>query len=127
MINDNAKLWIETLESDRFKQGRNRLAVRSALDSEDFEFCCLGVACELYVEANPDEIYVEETSYGKGYDGYDVSLPVKVREWLGLADYHGRSLREDVVALTYLNDSGYYSFKEIAAVLKDEENKYFVD
>lgn len=36
-------LWVEELRSGNWKQGRNRLG------TEDGKFCCLGVACELYI------------------------------------------------------------------------------
>jgi hypothetical protein len=45
MLNPNAKKWVTALRSGRFKQGR------SVLNQGDRALCCLGVACEVAIEA----------------------------------------------------------------------------
>jgi hypothetical protein len=96
------ELWAQALESGQYKQGYGRLA------PDDQRHCCLGVACELAVQAKviPD------------YDPWDGDLAAyePVREWLGLATdegaYEGGNLVKD-------NDTA-RTFTEIAATIRAE-------
>lgn len=49
-MNKNAKRWVAALRSGEYKQTKNKLR------SED-AFCCLGVACDLFVNGNKWETY----------------------------------------------------------------------
>jgi hypothetical protein len=44
------ELWVNALESGEFKQGANRL-----YKPDENQWCCLGVLCELYRRAHPED------------------------------------------------------------------------
>jgi hypothetical protein len=131
-MNENAKAWVAALRSGEFKQGKNVLR-----SNEDY--CCLGVACELYhrqFEAyiwesfeNPEEDNDEMTVYS--FDGDDLQLAERVREWLGLATNIGAYRRgaDDPISarpsLAEKNDTG-AKFEEIADIIEREPDGLFV-
>lgn len=93
-------------------------------------FCCLGVACDLYIKANPSEIErgIEDLekegrvfSYTTDFGDTYTELPEKVRDWLGLENVEGEMLVEiaGYRSLAGLNDSG-FSFEEIAEIIEAE-------
>jgi len=96
--------WIEALRSGRYAQGCGRLR------RHDDKYCCLGVLCELAVEAG-----VLEEPYlivSMGYYTYpdngrveDSVLPPAVCAWAGLPDSIG-SLPTAPGSLALANDSG---------------------
>ena len=107
--------WLHALRSDKFKQGRDYL-------HKDGRHCCLGVLCELAVDAGVIDAFKAEgrpTMYGE-YG--ETSLPPEVQLWAGL--------REDIPSvsveiegeqqhLASLNDNG-WTFKEIADIIEKE-------
>lgn len=107
-MNPNAQKWVEALESGRFKQGTRALAPTS--DTR----CCLGVACELAIEAGVLDAYQPD-------DGTLYPYP-EVTRWLGLRSSAGSYGRTE---LTYDNDSG-KSFAEIAQIIRTHP-ELFVD
>jgi hypothetical protein len=125
-LNVNAKLWVEALESGKYKQGQRRLT--TVRDGEQFD-CCLGVACKLYEsvvgglqpKVNEDTwvTYVE-------YDGHECTvLPEKVMNWLGLSECSGRYKDgEAYFQLSEKNDNG-MSFSEIAAIIRAQPKELF--
>lgn len=112
-MNDPAKKLVEALRSGRFKQGQGYL-------NKNGELCCLGVACELYIEAGGD---LPKTLIGSHYNyGTEkYALPEVVREWLGFNSPAGRyatgSLEED-------NDNG-EPFEGIATKIEREPEGLF--
>lgn len=97
--------WIAALRSGKYTQGRSRL--RTA----DNRFCCLGVACDL---KNPKQ-------WNVGFEGkylYDFSTgmpPLSVMREFGMRYYSdGIDPRE----MAGKNDSGKWSFSEIADVIE---------
>lgn len=110
-MNSNAKAWVKALRSGEYKQGKG------VLRNKEDEFCCLGVACDLYCKAVED-IYDPDT---ESYGGKDCRLPDKVMEWLGLGggfgDYFGSSLSTK-------NDNG-TSFSDIAGIIESEPEGLF--
>lgn len=81
--------WIDELRSGKFKQGR------LALRSQNNEYCCLGVLCELYRQEHHGEGIVWELP--RSYDNIDglhlnidedagETLPVQVMYWANLAE-----------------------------------------
>lgn len=72
--------WAERLESGKYKQGRG------ALRRDDGTFCCLGVLCEIAVEAGviPQPIQTVWTGGKFAYDGQTNLLPESVFTWAGL-------------------------------------------
>jgi len=131
-MNNNAKKWLRALRSGSYKQGVGGL---HSIDQEgNSTFCCLGVACNLYLNevgdlttrnARGNDI---ETSvaYGEEYS----YLPRQVAEWLGLWSYDGTFLDPENIllpeerSLADLNDNG-TSFTDIAAVIEHRESALF--
>lgn len=117
-MNSNAQAWVAALRSGRFRQGTDKLGW------PDGRRCCLGVACEVAIEAGlevskttrigPDEDVV--------FDGSWSDLPPSVREWLGLATPNGEPA--DGPPLSNRNDSG-QTFAEIADFIDSEPRGLF--
>lgn len=125
-------IWLEALNSGRFQKGKGwlRLAFR---DRED-EYCCLGVLCELAVEAKvippPNaaewrlgvEVYVH--AYYQNQKDHVSSwrstkmLPAAVTGWAGLASSDGEFLQEDSFkdSLVRINDRSDTFAPVIAAI-----------
>lgn len=126
-MNENAKKWIETLETTDFPQGKQ------SLRSQD-GYCCLGIACDLYSKLSPKGLktdikeYIDrddDKEYFTCYYGEckeEAYLPVEVSNWLGMIDYH--IFGDPQFKLANLNDNG-KSFKEIAEFLKTNEANIF--
>jgi hypothetical protein len=109
MLNANAKKWVKALRSGEYKQGNMRLR------SGD-EFCCLGVACDLYGARNGKKWQ------GNYFMGNNARLPEAVKDWLGLASALGVSF--GMKSLAMLNDAG-ASFSEIADIIESEPEGLF--
>jgi len=121
-MNENAKKWVAALRSGRYRQTRGHLADRSG-------FCCLGVACELYIEAGndlskmPDGRPDGEIRYGDE----TAQLPNEVQQWLGLR--HSTGLVDGLfgrspMQLSALNDHG-MSFEALADTIEDRQEDLF--
>jgi|SRR5579864_7439254 len=126
------KLWIDALRSDRYKQGTGYLASTYESNDDCFKFCCMGVACEIYME-NGGKLQVEERQflgtacnykyriYGIGpyncynYDASPTVLPDVVRSWLGLKTNNGGI--DEHECLTNKNDKG-VMFDKIADIIE---------
>ena len=123
-MNDNAKKWVSALRSGEYKQGKEVL--RNISD----QYCCLGVACDLYSKEHELEIFAGRQFYyyGKEHFAY---LPLVVRDWLGLTTEYGAydeyiGHEDDVGnSLTALNDKG-VPFKRIADIIESEPEGLFV-
>lgn len=114
--------WVNALRSGKYKQGRSYL--RNNAD----EYCCLGVACDIY-DPKRWEKAASRWMYLEGSSQNDVTLPEEVRDWLGLdpetddprVRYRGRTL-----GLTILNDGSTdlgiqpHTFAEIADLIEAE-------
>jgi len=107
--------WLHALRSDKFKQGRDYL-------HKDGKHCCLGVLCELAVDAGVIDSFKAEgrpTIYG-GYD--EATLPQEVQDWAGLTEdipVVSVEIDDEEQHLASLNDNG-WTFKEIADVIEKE-------
>lgn len=127
-MNKNAKKWVVALRSDEFEQGRGKLCrVRGGKKL----YCCLGVACELYLQEHDDLERRDDGTYLDTEGIFHVSyLPKVVREWLGLGDsYGGWSQAYDPIpgaALSARNDAG-ASFLDIADIIEQEPKGLFKD
>ena len=120
-MNKNAKSWVVALRNGKFTQAMGRLNIRNT-------YCCLGVACELYIASGAEALtkikFDEETSY----DGETVCLPTIVQEWLGLTTVTGTfdPFNPEVsLDLTYMNDC-VLNFNEIADLIESEPEGLFV-
>jgi hypothetical protein len=72
------------LRSGNYTQGRSRLAGFD-LSQKQWQYCCLGVACELYQE-HVGGLPVQILDGEKQYDRQNSHLPEKVRKWLGFKE-----------------------------------------
>lgn len=93
------KLWIEALESGKYRQTQGRLA---APVNKKRAYCCLGVLCE--VAGIPRERYT--------YDGDSAYLSPNL-----LTKFEITDIQQSV--LTKMNDEELSSFKEIAQWIKE--------
>lgn len=110
------ELWVEALLSGEYKQGQNYLR-------QNDNFCCLGVACDIYQKDGPGDLEVHEIE-GTGiynYNSFHSVLPSRVLDWLGLmrsdATYKNGSLIAD-------NDNG-TTFKGIAEIIVSRPEELF--
>lgn len=121
--------WVARLRDPSVKQGRG------ALRTDRDEFCCLGVLCELAVEAgvitapalvkhecsNPDCPERGSSKYAYGGTGEISYLPESVQRWSGLDQRAPGVLSPDESgpyhSLAYMNDHG-RSFTEIADIIE---------
>jgi hypothetical protein len=104
-VKENLKMWIEALESGRYKQTHHKLQ-----DSQGF--CCLGVAAEIKgIKGHFDcELDIASFDFNGAY--WDRFLPEDFVKQFGLTD-------GEQIKLAGLNDSG-WSFVEIAALLRNK-------
>ena len=51
MKESDVKKWVKALRSGEYQQGYENLCKEDEI-SGDFEFCCLGVACDILIEAD---------------------------------------------------------------------------
>jgi hypothetical protein len=111
--------WLRALESGEYKQARRALQKNGG-------FCCLGVACDLF--AKKVKAYIH--TYEDGSVDY-VDLPPAVRDHLGMRTTNGMYGFADtdgpVLDLMHLNDAKRWSFKQIAAFIRKNANKLFVE
>ena len=114
MMNDNTRKWIEALRSGEFEQGQGALRKGN-------QYCCLGVACELYRREHPDSVAWDLIGLNMTFYGKHSTLPIRVRDWIGLRTIDGSYQR---VSLINMNDDG-YTFEEIADVIESEPEGLF--
>jgi hypothetical protein len=137
VLNDNAKAWVAALRSGKYKQAVGVLTQEA--DGEIIGHCCLGVACELAVEAGVvkrferKEHYYRDVVYGPDEHCVERTvLPRLVAAWLGLREANASFPSRDPAdkaaeteALTSMNDAQ-RSFEEIADVIEQEPPGLFV-
>jgi hypothetical protein len=127
----NRRIWVEALRSGEYEQGNGKLQTLSG------KFCCLGVACDVFKEDNPDV----KAEWVESYDCvefivhtnepkpacYCGSCPPQigfrkevesglpgdsVNNWLG---FDG----EDCSAFAAMNDESELTFEEIAIYVEE--------
>lgn len=134
--------WIEALKSGDYTQTKLNLR-----DTEGF--CCLGVACDLFIKetgvgrwGDPTSEGIipffypvpEEESWGENLKEVEVDetseLPDIVREWIGMRSNDG-SYFKDTGLLNYdclaANNDGGLTFEEIATIAESRPMDLFVD
>lgn len=132
------ELWCTALESGDYPQTEGFLRVTENHDEEDDApvpgYCCLGVLCELAVQAGVIPPGAEElgeggrltrVTYGKPRgDQSDYRLPAAVVRWAGLGHVPNSKSpaipdrNGDMNALANMNDSD-YKFPEIARLIRE--------
>lgn len=106
------KMWVEALESGKYRLGKHYL--RKSGKNGD-QFCCLGVLCDLA----PRRLGKwDKDNDGYTFDGTPDVLPHDVVDWAGLEDTNPR-VRDGTDTLAQMNDRG-CSFKTIAKVIREQ-------
>lgn len=103
---ENLTKLSNALRSGEYRQGMGMLRTK------DNEFCCLGVACDLYAKENGLD-WQEIADGSWKFNGYRNYLPSEVASWLGI-DRWGDFNQE--TALSSMNDAG-ATFEEIADII----------
>ncbi len=103
MKQEIAQQWTAALRSGEYQQGKHYLHT-------DNTYCCLGVLCELYKHAHPDQ----QPDTPGGYFGHTSALPSAVQSWAGMCSQRGEVPGEHTLA--HLNDGG-VSFTDIANII----------
>lgn len=125
-------IWVEALRSGKYNQGKGFLKT-------DNGFCCLGVLCDIYAKtqkkrgfqrSHADPSVFQITGVGGNTYGHRRILtkipPDHIYKWAGMSPYIktlynvkiGNNLHR-ITSLAELNDSGKYSFDEIASVIEN--------
>lgn len=139
MREDVKNLWVEALRSGEYRQGVGRLAKK--VDGRK-EHCCLGVLCDLAVKAGVvferETLPISSNPWYANYafdESYEITLPEVVSEWAGLQDdnpsveaalYKSEDDDDEYVpidgeySLAELNDSGNYTFEQIADLIETQ-------
>ena len=115
--------WIKRLRSGEYLQGRS---VLKQDENDKCLHCCLGVLCEMYVEAHPEANW--QLAVGNSHARYyklcgiempeAAVLPREVIEWSGMDSTTGLF---ESSSLAQINDKG-YTFEMIADII--EANKH---
>jgi hypothetical protein len=106
MKKEVAYKWIEALRSGKYEQGRQQLK------TQNDEFCCLGVLCDIMRPA--------DKTWDECYFINDALLPYFIKLEVGMKDVYG-SLGD--TALVTLNDKTKLSFNEIADIIEENWEK----
>ena len=132
MLNPNAQKWVDALRSGKYVQGQYRL------HPADDQFCCLGVACDLFAKENPTHGEWINGSFITLRDDSRSTLAIEVADWLGMKrdprapnlqnrngtygmdgiGYVGTNLVED-------NDTHNKTFAEIADIIEAHQKELF--
>lgn len=113
-MNKNTRDWIAALRSGEYSQ-----TIGTLKDSSGF--CCLGVACDLYI-AEHDTGWDRDVFHDSfALHGLQDILPVEVADWLGIP-MHYPSRRDPLMygtsTLSGLNDNG-NTFETIADLIEE--------
>lgn len=109
-------MWVNALRSGEYKQGRGRLR------TENNEFCCLGVLCNLHAQAHPK--FARTQLKPSQYDRAE-GLPTNtVLDWAGInnsSDWANKavSINNEKLGLACHNDQG-RTFEEIAKAIEEQ-------
>lgn len=95
------KIWVEALRSGKYTQSREAL-------QNDKGFCCLGVACDLFIPIEDVEVCKQTGMLKGGLPSDQKNAP----EWLKrIENYQFRNTYN--ITIAFINDNG-VSFLEIA-------------
>lgn len=116
MNEDVKRQWVSALRSGEYEQGYERL-------KGDGRFCCLGVLCDLAVDAGVVDGWRKKkvadlVLNSIGAHGEVDFLPREVQEWAGIDEKN--PVVDDGETLTGLNDVEGLSFEEIANIIEEE-------
>jgi len=116
----NLKLWAEALRSGKYQQAQNSLKT-------DDGYCCWGVACEIsgigfWSRCGYLNYFFVRDNHGD--NGNSGNPPPEISHvWAGMGDHSGVFDREGFEnSLIELNDSGEFSFSQIADIIEAYAN-----
>jgi len=120
-LGPNQRKWLIDLETTKAKQASG------VLNNGNGGYCCLGRACvalgfKAYIGSGWDE---GAMFYGKRGDAQEFSLPEEVKDLLAVYNSDGKSRLTFKPDLIELNDEERLTFKEIAAVIREDPSVYF--
>ena len=110
----NREIWLNALSSGKYKQTSEVLQDSSG-------FCCLGVACDVYMKETGKGEWIVEDSRKVFLDSI-TRLPDEVKNWFGFSTKYGDY---DDGMLTKLNDDERLSFSEIADIIDSNPKGLF--
>jgi hypothetical protein len=121
MLTPEQEKWVQALESGEYTQGKNFLKKRKR-HTQTFEYCCLGVACEVFgknilteTDTRADGVIkFSDTPHDEGWSG---SMPPAIMKILKLNTRIGEN--HNFSSLAEQNDRG-DSFAKIAAFIRSE-------
>lgn len=118
MLTEIQEKWLQALESGEYKQVCDELHYRGG-------YCCLGVATHVLY---PDHEALKFNGWMKLDSPFkQQTAPPDVQRALGLRDDCGYIKGGNFYdCLTEMNDSGRFSFKEIAAFIRENPEKVFI-
>lgn len=105
--------WLKALRGGKYRQGK------SALQTIDGKFCCLGVLCDLHAKATGRKWQkpASEDGHPKYMRSHDF-LPATVRKWAGMDNDNGELPdSESYESLAVANDEG-VGFPHIARLIE---------
>lgn len=110
--------WVDALRSGRYQQGRG------SLHGTPQEFCCLGVACDIYRQEtgngewqSPFEFEEDDTYFMLDGQLYQSLPPTKVDDYFGIDPiYHKPEF--DLPKFITMNDEDKLTFEQIADVIE---------
>lgn len=106
------QMWIEALESGKYKKGRYFLRPTTKT------FCCLGVLCDLHKKVTKKKkAWTKNIDKRNEYLGEDNLLPTKVMKWAGIKKSNPKVSGGH---LSTLNDHFNKSFKQIAKLIEQD-------
>lgn len=125
MRKDIAEEWTARLDSGNYLQGTGFLRQIDAGSAD--RYCCLGVLCEIAVEAgviDPGEKGIKSGKYSYGSDDAEGILPLEVMRWAEISDSDGTFLtlhsdHQDIPRLIEMNDELKATFSQIATVIRE--------
>jgi len=114
--------WVRRLRSGEIKQAK--FVLGRTFGSR----CCLGVACDIAVEAGIISKEIQQGIFDSrmAYDGEDKLLPSAVKHFFGLARPDGGYGVNMMNSLSADNDNG-KTFKEIADIIQSNPPGLFVE
>lgn len=134
-VEEAQQLWVEALQSGRYEQATG------VLQDDSSQFCCLGVACDLFAKYEPQlGLSWKPVYYAPGDDDHHAFAsfqggiqsstddatgvpPAEVMLWLGLGTNNGAWDPEQPQSmLTSRNDDG-ADFEEIANIILERPGK----
>lgn len=120
-LGPNQTKWLEALESGEYKQGFNALC--RVYPDGTVEYCCLGVANELFSKKQT-KIKDCSNGYVKGWDDDFAFAAKDTTRKLALYSKEGHDKTGSGVTIAMKNDDE-KTFKEIAAMIRENPSVYF--